>query len=70
MYLHKVVHSNFGNYVLQNSIESYCKAEHQRIKLIERIISCLHDVNDYKLQTRWGREILSRFINGAKSVTN
>jgi len=48
-YLNKVVQSGFGNFVLQNSIESYCKAEKQRVVLIDRIIGCLHEVNDYKL---------------------
>ena len=47
--LYKVVSSNFGNFVLQNSIKTYCKYEDQRNVLIERIILCLKEVTDYKV---------------------
>ena len=39
--LYKVVQCNFGNYVLQNSIEDYCKNPSQRYKIIKNIIGCL-----------------------------
>jgi hypothetical protein len=60
--LNRVVQSQFGNFVLQNSIASqnnpkqqgYCKTEQQRIKLIHAIIMSIQEVTDYKVQTKWG----------------
>lgn len=60
--LYKVVSSNFGNFVLQNSIKTYCKFEDQRNVLIEKIVLCLKEVTDYKVQVKWGEEILLNFI--------
>ena len=60
--LHKVVNSNFGNFVLQNSLKTYCKSEEQKNFLIECIILCLSQVCDYKVQVKWGDEILLSFI--------
>lgn len=60
--LYKVVSSNFGNFVLQNSIKTYCKSEEQRNILIEQIILSLKEVTDYKVQVKWGEDILLNFI--------
>jgi hypothetical protein len=60
--LSKVVNSNFGNFVLQNSLKTYCKSEEQRNLLIERIIQSLKEVQDYKVQVKWGEDILHSFV--------
>ena len=60
--LYKVVESNFGNYVIQNSLDKYCKCEQTKVKLINAIINCIPEINEYKLQQKWGNEILMKFI--------
>lgn len=40
-YLYKVVESNFGNYVLQNTLDEYSKCKETSYDLIEAITDCL-----------------------------
>jgi hypothetical protein len=61
--LPRVVHSNFGNYVLQKSLNVYGKSDHQKIKLLKAIIQCLTEVPEYKVQQKWGNELLKSFIH-------
>jgi len=49
--LEKVVESDFGNYVLQNTLKKYCHGCHDaKLDLIEAIIDCLPNVSEYKIQ--------------------
>ena len=60
--LHKVVQGNFGNFVLQKSIEHYMKSRHNKLELIASIIKCLDEVSDYKVQEKWGDQLLLRYL--------
>lgn len=49
--------------MLQNSIETYLKTDSQKSRLIARIIKNLGEVSEYKVQTKWGQEILVSFLD-------
>jgi hypothetical protein len=61
-FLHKVVQSNYGNYVLQNTLDKYCKCTATKLDLIEAIIGCLLQVSEYKLQQKWGKDIIGKHL--------
>lgn len=61
--LHKVVQSNFGNFVLQKSIQHYFKLKRHKLELIARIIKSLDEVSDFKVQEKWGDQLLVRYLN-------
>ncbi len=61
---------NFGNYVLQNSIEKYIKSKHQKLKLISCIISCLEEVSDNKVKEKWGDHLLVKYLQNLDYVDN
>lgn len=61
--LHKVVRSQFGNYVIQGSIESYLRSAELRMSLIEAVIDCLTSVNDWKVQEKWGNTLLRKYLS-------
>lgn len=60
--LHKVVRSQFGNYVIQGSIENYLRSADLRMSLIEAVIDCLGSVNDWKVQEKWGTTLLRKYL--------
>lgn len=66
--LHKVVQGNFGNFVLQKSIEHYLKSRHNKLELIASIIKCLDEVSDYKVQEKWGDQLLVRYLNDLEAL--
>ena len=57
--LHKVVESNFGNYVLQHTLGKYCKCQQVKEQLLTAIMQCLSNVTEFKVQEKWGQKILS-----------
>ena len=59
--LHKVVQGNYGNYVIQKCL--VVMSDKNVIKLIEKIIECLKDIYDYKIQLKWGQKILIEAID-------
>lgn len=61
--LHKVVHGQFGNYVLQKSIERYVRDANLRLRLIQAVIDCLHEVPDGKVQEKWGHQLLRKYLH-------
>jgi hypothetical protein len=60
--LHKIVRSQFGNYVVQGSIENYLRSAELRMALIEAVIDCLGSVNDFKVQEKWGHTLLRKYL--------
>ena len=66
-YLHQVISSNFGNYVLQKSLKTYCKSEKLKYQLLEHIIHSLRNVNEYKIQQKWGNDILMQLIESLEN---
>ena len=60
--LHKVVLSNFGNYVLQHSLEGQDGNPKLKVQMLRAIIECLGKVGDFKVQQKWGQEILVKHI--------
>lgn len=57
-----MVQSNYGNYVLQNTLDKYSKCNNSKFDLIEAIINCLLSVSEYKIQQKWGYEILAKHL--------
>lgn len=39
------------------------KSKHNKLELIESIIKCLEEVSDYKVQEKWGDQLLVRYIH-------
>ena len=57
--LDKIVVSEFGNFVLQHTRLNYCpQCKEAKLILIEAIINCLYNITEFKIQQKWGNEIL------------
>jgi hypothetical protein len=54
---------NFGNYVLQNSLEKYIKLPTLKLQLIESIINCFDQINEIKIQLKWGKDLLEKYLD-------
>lgn len=65
--LYKVVESDFGNFVLQNTLESYSKCQDTNYDLIDAITDCILDISQFKLQQKWGNEILIKHLQDTKN---
>ena len=57
-YLHKVIQSKFGNFVLQKSIKIF-----KDPLLIECTVNSLVEVTQYQVQLKWGTDLLPKFIS-------
>ena len=49
--------------MLQKSLKEFCKTNDYKIKLLRAIVKSLTEVNEYKVQQKWGNELLKSFID-------
>ena len=47
---------------MQKSLKEFCKTNEQKILLLDAIIKSLSEVNEYKVQQKWGNELLKGHI--------
>jgi len=60
--LHSVVEGDYGNYVLQNSLDQYLKSNELKVRLIDSIINCIDKLKNQKTQIKWCDKILAMNI--------
>lgn len=48
--------------MLQKSIEHYVRDSGLRLRLIQAVIDCLHEVPDGKVQEKWGHQLLRGYL--------
>lgn len=39
------------------------------MKLIDSVISCLHEVSDWKVQDKWGNQLLPKYLKSVDEET-
>lgn len=53
--------------MLQKSLKEFCKTNDYKIKLLRAIVKSLTEVNEYKVQQKWGNELLKSFIDDLRN---